>query len=249
MKTQQYQQFNHDNTSSSNTVGITNLIALRGLHELADVEFLKNFVNKEFVSVSGLKALDLNAGSGAAAITLAGLGFQVAAFDVYRKSIAIIQQLALQQELDIGFGMSGKLQVEKCNEKWALVHDRSHLAGLIQSSERQAFLQGLRNILDEDGCLVLKTEVLSSEYDPRSGFESLRLDSQHTLWRETPACDVPGVIEAEGRHWTAMKKLLPVESLRTELAEAGLQIISEEVVAGSEDRPAAVRFVLKAANA
>lgn len=234
---------------NQNTVKETlkNILPLGGLMERDCIDYLPAVVHGYFPHPMGLKALDLGSGHGVAAMALAELGFQVAAFDMHRSSISIVQKFALKQELNISFGTGGILQVEQLHQKFDLIHDYDCLTQMTCSAKRAHFLNAVRNSLAEGGKFVLKTVALSPGFSPEDSFESIFLDENYTLWRQTPECDVDGVVEKAGKYWTAQKRIAPVEKIRQELKEAGLEIVMEEMETPRGNHPATLRLVLTSA--
>ena len=248
MRTQYREYVGADqNNSETQKEGLRNIISLKGLAERGDVEYLQAVINEHCPEVLGLKALVIASGCGVTSMALAEMGFQVAAFDMNRNSIAVVQKLALQQDLNISFGMGGLLQIEKITDKFSLIHDGDCLSKTLAAQDRVRFLAGIRKALAEGGTLVLKTPVLTESYDPEESFESVRLDENYILWRQTPACDVPGVVEWNGKHWTAQKRVAPLEVIRQEVLAAGFEILSEDLEDSLGNNPATLRLVLTGA--
>lgn len=226
---------------------LKNILPVGGLSERDCVDYLPVLVNGFFPHCQGLKALDLGAGHGVAAMVLAEMGFSVAAFDMHRSSITLVQKFALKQELNISFNMGGIMQVEKLGQKFDLIHDYDCLTQITSCTQRVEFLKSLKNSLEEGGKLILKTAVLGENFNPDDSFESIYLDGNYTLWRQTPASDAPGVFELNGKFWTAQKRIAPLENLRQELQAAGLEILMEEIETARGNNPDTVRFVLTSA--
>ncbi|WP_374078013.1 class I SAM-dependent methyltransferase [Bdellovibrio bacteriovorus] len=227
---------------------LNHILPLGGLKERDCVDYLPAVVKGFFPHPVGLRALDLGSGHGVAAMALAEIGFQVAAYDMYRSSISIVQKFALKQELNISFAMGGILQVEQLNQKFDLIHDYDCLTQITCSAKRAHFLNAVRNSLAEGGKFVLKTAVLSPGLSPDESFESIFLDENYTLWRQTPECDVDGVVEMSGKYWTAQKRIAPVNVIRQELQNAGLEIVMEEMETPRGNHPATLRLVLTSAQ-
>ena len=246
----QYQNFinlNKNQISGREEV-LRNILSLNGLTDRRDVESLQAYVAKfcsETVSSGlGRKALDLNAGHGAAALALAEEGFDVAALNTYETSFLILAELSACNDFNIFFGEGHIAQMEQVQQKFDLVYDCKTLTSLWSRNDRANFLQSVRNTLEEGGRFVLKTNILSSSFDPQDSFESILLDADYVMWRQTPASDAPGVVEINGKHWTAQKRLAPVEILRQEFRAAGFAILSEEVEVSHENGPETLRVVL-----
>ncbi len=222
----------------------SNVMALNGLCERHTVMHLQSVVADFFPQTFGLAALDLNAGRGVGAMALAELGFNVAAYDMYTNSISILQRIALQQDLNISFGMGGILQLEALNKKFDLIHDTECLNTMLTVEQQAQYLNSVKNVLTEDGKFVVTVQVRSENYDPTDSFESIRLDMNHLLWRETPACELPGIVEHNGRHWTVQKRIPTAELVMLELKNAGFNVLSDELEVIPGNNPALVKLVL-----
>lgn len=245
----QYQNYigNNQSTDLVKSEILNNVFLLNGMSDRSEVEFLQNSVNEFCPDQRGLKALALGARRGVSAMALAKMGFTVSAFDMYTNSIPTLQQLALQQELNISFGKGGSEQIQISNKKFDLIHETEFLSDTPSEMDRMLHLENLKNALLPDGKLVLTVKVLSNDYDPADSFESLRLDEDFILWRQTPASDLPGVVELNGKHWTAQKRIAPLNLVREEIMAAGLTILSGEleVIPG---QPSVLRLVLTGAQ-
>jgi 2-polyprenyl-6-hydroxyphenyl methylase/3-demethylubiquinone-9 3-methyltransferase len=246
MKAQQYHTFIHNNEVTGHQT-FNNILALNGLCERDSVRHLQVVVAEMFPQTVGKVALDLGAGRGVNAMTLAELGFNVVAYDMHRNSISILQKIAMRQELNISFGMGGILQIEALKQQFDLIHDSEGLTNTVGAADRSRFLESVKNSLSPEGVVMMTAAVQSTQYDPAESFESVRLDENHILWRETPACDIPGVVEHDGKFWTAQKRVMPVEVLRGELRAAGFTIVAEELEI-IPDSPAQLRLVLTSAE-
>ncbi|MFV8249541.1 class I SAM-dependent methyltransferase [Bdellovibrio bacteriovorus] len=242
----QYQQFIRTHNHKTAINGET-LVALNGLTERNHVEYLQDVCADLFPNPQGLKALDMGAAHGVCAMALAELGMQVAAYDMYRSSVAIVHKMAMEQHLNISFRVGGSLQIEQLQEKFDLIHDRDCLTNIPLPLDRARFLQSLRKMLAEDGKLVIRTSILSPQFDPDDSFESICLDADYVLWRQTPESNAPGVVAMNGRHWTAQKRLPPAEVIRQELCRAGFMILDEEIELVPGNNPSILRLVVTSA--
>lgn len=221
---------------------LNNLVLLNGLAERNDVQHLQSILKDYFVSISGLNALDLGARRGGAAMTLAKAGFDVLALDMYRSSIPTLQKIAMLQELNISFGMGGIADIEKLNKQFDLIHDVEFLSDTPCAADRANFLASVKNSLAPEGKVVLTVKVLTADYVADESFESVYYN-QHILWRQTPASDGPGVFEMNGKHWTAQKRLAPVDLVCQELMEAGFKILDQELEIAASG-PSTLRLVM-----
>ncbi|WP_413294092.1 class I SAM-dependent methyltransferase [Bdellovibrio sp. HCB185ZH] len=241
----QYQTFignNVQNNPESNT--FANIVALKGLCERDTVRHLQAVIHDYYPQVMGCSALDLSSGQGVAAMTLAELGFNVAAFDMNRDSIAILQRIAWQQDLNIYFGMGGILQIEKLQKKFDLIHESDCLVKIPHDSDRKAFLAAVQNTLVPGGKFVISTSVLTENYDVNDSFESIRMDAEHIVWRQTPDAEAPGVIQDEGKNWVAQKRLSTPAEIKLEMMNAGFEVLEEQLTIHPGNNPGTLRMVL-----
>lgn len=228
-------------------IGINNLqnmVALQGLNLRDHARFLQNVVTEFFPHTYGLKALDLAGGSGVSAVTLAEMGFEVAAYDLYRNSISVVQKIALEQKMNISFAMGGILRLEQVAQQFDLIHDCECLTNTPMPEDRMRLLQAMHDSLAVNGRIILKTTVLTETYDPEDSFESVHLDPNFILWRQTPHCDVAGVVDKNGKSWTAQKRIAPAQMIRQELIAAGFVILHEEIDCPANNAPASMKVVL-----
>ncbi|UXR63944.1 methyltransferase domain-containing protein [Bdellovibrio bacteriovorus] len=222
----------------------SNILALNGLCDRDTALHLQAVVQEFYPQTFGLSALDLHSGRGVGAMALAEMGFNVAAYDMYRNSISILQRIALQQDLNISFGMGGAFQAEALDQKFDLIHDGDCLNTMINEMDQMQYLISLRNILNMAGKLVITVKVQSKTYVPEEGFESVRMDENHILWRQTPECDIPGVNEHESKFWTAHKWVPPVDVVLKKVQALGFQILSEDLEMVPGNNPAVLRLTL-----
>ena len=234
----------NENAANNTPETFNNILALNGLCERDTVRYLQMIVSEMYQQTIGLTALDLSSGRGVSAMALAEMGFQVAAYDMHRHSISILQKIAVQQELNISFGMGGILQLETLQKKFDLIHDADCLTNIPNAAERAMFLSGVQKTLSPDGKLVITCKVHSANYDPAESFESVRIDENHVVWRQTPQSDAAGVVQWGGKCWTASKCIPPQEVLRQELRNAGFTIVSEDLEVVPGNNPSLLRLVL-----
>lgn len=224
---------------------MSHILSLGALDERGCVDHLQNVVDRfyqgHYPQAHPCRALDLNSGRGVAAMALAEMGFRVAAVDVFRSSISVVQKLALKEELNISFRVGGPLNINELHEKFELIHDRECFTQMTKPTSRQEFLKSVKQSLAQNGNFVLTTDVLTAAFDPQETFESVLLDQDHILWRQTPESDVDGVVEMNGKSWTAWQKLATPEMIRRELLDAGFEILSDEL----EIVPGQCRGVMK----
>lgn len=223
---------------------MSHILALGALDERNTVAHIQNVVAKLYPQTFALKALDLNSGRGIAAMTLAELGFKVAAFDVNRSSISVIQKLAMKEELNISFRVGGLEGLEHIDEKFDVIHDRDVLTHIPLEEDRIQALRAIKNSLALGGKLILTTEVLVGPFDADDSFESIMMDQDGVVWRQTPESDVPGVKAMDGKFWTALKRMPSAEMLRAELVDAGFKIILQEQERGANNGVGELKLVL-----
>lgn len=239
------QKNNHHRTMGQYT--LSNIMLLGGLGDRDCVEYLPMVVREFYPHTHGKRALDLGAGRGVSALAMAEMGFHVAAVDMYRPLVSVVQKLATHQSLDISFAKGGIGYVEQAGIHYDLIHDHECLTMLTKSQDRQKFLATVRNALTVNGKFVLKTMALAPHYDPMDSFESIRMDENHVIWRQTPSLDAEGAVEYDGKFWTPQKRLAPCEEIRRELLEAGFLILREEIEVPPGNHPATFRLILASA--
>lgn len=177
---------------------------------------------------SRLEALDLGSDHGLGARVLTEMGARVTMMDLGKDSAR------------------GVLFASAEGRRFDLIHDYRCLQLMTSKAARAEYLAAVRDALSADGVFVLKTEALNPDFDLHESFESLRMDCEYVLYRETPKADVDGLVEKDGRFWIAQKKIAPSEMIRQELRGAGFTVVSGTIEA-PRNRHAVLRLVLKKA--
>ncbi|KYG65739.1 hypothetical protein AZI86_01295 [Bdellovibrio bacteriovorus] len=248
MKTQ-YRHYTHSPARKIQRPPVINtmshILSLGALDERGCVDHLQKVIGRFYEEshdqTPPYRALDLNSGRGVAAMALAEMGFRVAALDVFRSSISVVRKLAQKEDLNISLRVGDPLHIHELHEQFELIHDRECFTQMTNTEERKQFLKSVKESLAQNGKFVLVTNVLTAEFNPQETFESVTLDQDYILWRQTPESDVEGVVQMEGKSWTASQKLAPAERIRRELLDAGFEILSDEL----EIVPGQCRGVIK----
>ena len=83
-----------------------------------------------------------------------------------------------------------------------------------------------------------------SKFDPTGGVESLRFDQDFILWHKTKPTTDRGVVEVDGQHWCAQRRIYPAETIMSEVARAGFTVL-EKQIDEQKDEPSMLRVVLQ----
>lgn len=203
------------------------------LTELGDENtdnYLKKTMTLLFPNPQGKKALDVGCGTGTTAFTLAKLGFDVTGVDVSETAIEMGRDLALQQDLKIQFLVNDILKIENSIDKFDLIYDSHCLHCIVFEEDRRLALSNLKKSLTHDGIFILDTMVMPKEkINPAEDFETLRFDENFILWHKTEPSNDYGIIELNGQHWCAQRRVYPPEKMIDEIKHAGFKIVSEQL--------------------
>lgn len=218
------------------------------LSELGDKktkEYLIGTIASHFPVVQGKKALDLGCGTGTTAFTLAELGLKVTGIDISETAIEMGRDLAQQQGLEIKFEVGDVLQLESHNKEFDIIYDSHCLHCIVFEEDRRNVLSGVKESLSDDGIFILDTMVMPLEkYDPAKDFDTLRFSEDYILWHKTKPSAARGIIEIDGQHWCAQRRIFPPEKVMAEIAAAGFKVVSERLDP-QEGEPSMLRLVLK----
>ncbi|MNJ91263.1 Ubiquinone biosynthesis O-methyltransferase [compost metagenome] len=223
---------------------------VKNVDELGDEttkEYLRSTIAENVPVVSGKRALDVGCGTGTTAFTLAKIGFVVTGIDISETAIQMGRDLAEQQNLDIQFVAGDVLELEKLNEKFDVIYDSHCLHCIVFEEDRSKVLAGAKKSLMDSGIFILDTMVMPEEgrYNPADKFDTLRLDENFILWHKTKPSEDRGVIEIDGQHWCAQRRIYPLQKIIDEVAAAGFKVISKRLDP-QEGNVSMLRLVLKA---
>ncbi len=225
-------------------VGWGNKKTLSDLGDARTEEYLRVTTPKWFDNFENLKALDLGCGTGTTAFTLAKLGFNVSGVDISPTAIEMAKDLAVQQDLNIQFEVGDILNLEKMNEKFDLIYDSHCFHCIVFDEDRLRVLTGIKHSLNDNGKFILDTMVMSPEFNPTDGYETLRFDKDFILWHKTKPSTDRGVVELDGQFWCAQRRILPKNMILKELGQAGFKVLPEYVDQQDESQPWMLRLVL-----
>lgn len=221
----------------------------KNLSELGDentLRFLTQKISQYFPEAKGKKALDVGCGTGTTAFTLAQSGFEVTGIDVSETAIEMGRELAKQQGFEITFFKDDILDLKHNFKKFDLIYDSHFFHCIVFEKDRSLVLKNLKALLANSGILILDTMVMpQEELNPAGEFETLKFDENFILWHKTKPSTDYGVVEVNGQHWCAQRRIYPPEKVLEEVSEAGLTIISEQLDA-QPGEPSMLRLVLQA---
>ncbi|WP_168196441.1 class I SAM-dependent methyltransferase [Bdellovibrio sp. NC01] len=219
----------------------------RSLDELGDdltKRYVTETVQKHFANPSAHTALDLGCGTGTTAFILAKLGFQVLGVDVSETAIEMAKELTAQQGLQISYAVTDILDLSKLQKKFDLIYDSHCLHCIVFEEDRKAVFNGIQNILRPGGIFILDTMAHSPDMNITGTFDTLRFDENYILWHKTSMLDRRGLVEIDGQHWCAQRRVYPKEILLKEVADAGFKVVSEFLEEQSDKHPSMLRLVL-----
>ena len=230
-------------------VGWGNAKTLEDLGDAVTKQYLQDTVAKHFPNPKGMKALDVGCGTGTTAFMLAQMGMDVTGIDISETAIGMGEELARTQGLNINFVKGDVLDLkifsEKLNQKFDLIYDSHCLHCIVFDEDRMKVLTGAKQSLTPGGIFVLDTMVMPSENcDPTVMFDTLRFDNDHILWHKTKPSDMKGVIEIDGQHWCAQRRIYPPHVVMSEVAKAGFVTLSHRLDV-QPGNPSMLRLILR----
>lgn len=230
---------------SKGYIGWGNAKSLAELGDTKTNEYLNQKIKKYFSKRRNKSALDLGCGTGTTAFTLAKSGFTTTGIDISETAIEIGKDLARQQNLEIKFVVDDVLNLKSLNQKFDLIYDSHFLHCVVLEEDREKVFSGIKTSLTSGGIFILDTMVMPNrEIDPASTFDTLRFDQDFILWHKTKPSTDRGIIEIEGQHWCAQRRIYPVEKVMSEVADAGFEVL-EQQVDEQDNNPSMLRLVLR----
>ncbi|AZZ35470.1 hypothetical protein CIK05_01195 [Bdellovibrio sp. qaytius] len=226
-------------------VGWGNAKTLNDLGDAVTKQYLQETVEKYFTNPQGKTALDVGCGTGTTAFMLAQMGMDVTGIDISETAIGMGQDLSRAQNLNINFIAGDVLELEKLNQKFDLIYDSHCLHCIVFDEDRQKVLTGAKKSLNEGGIFVLDTMVMPNEpHNLKAGFEPLRFDDDYILWHKTKPSAMKGVVEINGQHWCAQRRIYPAHVVIAEVAKAGFVTVSHRLDA-QDNEPSMLRLILR----
>jgi len=209
-------------------------------------EYLRQVISDFFPVPAGKKALDIGCGSGTTAFTLAKIGFDVTGVDISATAIQMGQELASQQNLKINFVVGDVLELEKFGQKFDVMYDSHCLHCIVFEEDRRKVLLGAKKSLTGAGIFILDTMVMPEvKYNPADSSDTFfRFDEDFILWHKTKPSIGYGIIEKDGQHWCAQRRIYPPQKVLDEVAAASLNVISKRLDLQEDGQPSMLRLVL-----
>ena len=231
---------------SKGFIGWGNVKTLNELGDKRTNEYLTSLVTQFYPTTQSQKALDLGCGTGTTAFVLSKLGFSVTGIDISETAIQMGRDLAKQQNLDIQFVIDDLLKIKNLREKFDLIYDSHCLHCIVFDEDRKKAFSEIRKLLNPSGLFILDTMVMPPDenFDFTGGVESLKFDDQYILWHKTRPSSDYGVVEVDGQHWCAQRRLYPSDLVLKEVKQAGFKIVSE-LIEAQDKKPSMLRVVLK----
>lgn len=230
---------------SKGYVGWENVKSLEALGDSKTNEYLSQKIKKYFSKTANSLALDLGCGTGTTAFTLAKSGFNTTGIDISETAVEIGRDLARQQNLEIKFIAGDVLNLKALNKKFDFIYDSHFLHCIVLEEDRKKVFNEIKSVLNVDGIFILDTMVMPDvEIDPANMFDTLRFDQDFILWHKTKPSTDRGIVEIDGQHWCAQRRIYPVEKVMSEVVDAGFEVLEQQVEEKKND-PSMLRLVLR----
>lgn len=230
---------------SKGFVGWDNAKTLADLGDKRTNEYLRRVLSDFFPVAAGKRALDIGCGSGTTAFILAEIGFDVTGVDISTTAIQMAQELARQQNLKINFAVGDVLELENLGQKFDVIYDSHCLHCIVFEEDRHKVLVGAKKSLTEKGIFILDTMVMpETKYNPGDSSDTFRFDEDFILWHKTKPSTGYGIMEKDGQHWCAQRRIYPPQKVLDEAAAAGLNVISSRLDLQDDGQPSMLRLVL-----
>ena len=225
--------------------GWGNAKSLEDLSDRNTKNYLSKTIEKLFSTCVGKKALDLGCGTGATAFEFARMGFDTFAVDISETAIHMAKELAAKQNLKVNFSVTDVLNLKSLNQEFDFIYDSHLLHCIVFDEDRRQLYQGVKDTLATNGLFILDTMVdAGRSFDLTQGIDSLKFDQDYILWHKTRPSKDYGVIEIDGQHWCAQRRVYPIEKVLSEVESTGF-IIIEKQIDHQENKPSMLRMVLR----
>src|SRR3989338_1904802 len=229
---------------SKGYVGWGNAKSLAELGDAKTNEYLDQKIKKYFTNTENKSALDLGCGTGTTAFALAKSGFKTVGVDISETAIEMGRDLAHQQNIEIQFITGDVLDLKAQNQKFDLIYDSHFLHCIVFEKDRKKVFSEIKSVLKPGGVFILDTMVVpNAEVDLSKMFESLRFDQDFILWHKSKPSTDRGIVEIEGQHWCAQRRIYPAEKIMDEIVAAGFKI-HEKQIDDQQNEPSMLRMVL-----
>lgn len=80
--------------------------------------------------------------------------------------------------------------------------------------------------------------------NPADDFDTLKFDEKYILWHKTKPSNDYGIVEVDGQHWCAQRRIYPPDIVLDEVQKVGFKIVAKQLDA-QEGKPSMLRLVLK----
>jgi len=190
--------------------------------------FLESMLPRMAFASEHPHAFEYGTGTGPGACFLAGRGFLVDAIDISPAAITLARRFAAERGLRISFAVGDIARMAPPGTPYDLVVDNFCLQRLVADDDRRRTLEAVRGLLAPQGYFVVGTVL----YRPDRDFGPDRFDpSTGIVYRRIEGEPAPGADTVRfGTEWFVARRRIALspESLREELARAGLRVTHQE---------------------
>lgn len=225
-------------------VGWGNAKTLDELSDPTTQDYIKSSIEKWLLCPKGKNALDLGCGSGTTAFFLAKEGLRVTGIDISETAIELAKELSSKQNLNIDFLVADVLHLEKMNQRFDLIYDSHCFHCIVFEEDRFKVLDGVKKSLNDSGIFILDTMVMAHNYNPCADKDNLRFDNEFILWHKTSSTDYRGIVEIDGEHWCAQRRIYPAIKVMDEIKQTGFKILSKSLDLQKQGEPGMLRLIL-----
>lgn len=226
-------------------VGWGEVKSLADLGDPTTNQYLAQKIAKYFSMAKGKSALDLGCGTGTTAFILAKQGFETVGIDISETAIEMGKDLAKQQGLEVKFVAADVLNLNSLSQKFDFIYDSHFLHCIVFEEDRKKVFSEIKSVLKPAGVFILDTMVMPKQnIDATGGIETLRFDADFILWHKTKASKDRGVIQLDGQHWCAQRRIYPAQKVLSEMTDAGFVIV-EQQLDEQIDKVSMLRLVLR----
>ena len=172
------------------------------------------------------RAMEYGTGTGPGACFLAARGFRVEAIDISPTAIQLARRFATERGLEITFEVADICDIHCGERRYDLVVDNYCLQRIASNQRREQALQTVRCLLAVGGHFLIGT-VLAREgrdygedrLDARTGIRYRRLGEDAEKYEDA--------VRLDGAWYVPIRRYLRAEELRSELEEAGFEVVRQ----------------------